>query len=105
MKLCPLCGKELKDWNSAIVRLYCPTLVKQPNCESAFYHYSKGHSATIVHLPPYRLINEGEFSYIDTFIDDDSYGYKIDTIITVPLIHLDTEENLRKRLKTILLFS
>lgn len=81
------------------------TIVEQPGqCGLNVYHYvefiTPNYTQYYIQLPPYRIVNREQTSYVDIYLENN-----VMEIMVLPLIHLDTEENLRKRLKNILLFS
>jgi len=108
---CPLCGKMLLSVGPKPADLICQTRVKFTKADLP--HYSQRDRDTndsiIWYLPPYKLINIGDFSEIWTVIDaTDTHTYwapEFKFITKVPIIHPDKPEIVTKRIKNLIIFS
>lgn len=114
MKKCPLCATTLKAGGPNNEVVFCPILVECKN--KMVYHYRFLPSEYIC-VPPYKVSavvdftedDKGEFSQTLVWqldiLKDDSNIIKWNYITDIPIFPVTSEEQLIKKLKTIVLFS
>lgn len=122
---CPVCGQMLvrnTDDAPSISRgyvpyIYCKEVVRtQDGREYNHYLEDIENNQVVITLPPYRIINRIDNRRGHSFDKVSQVGirsryktgerkYYFKTILTVPELHPDTEESLRNRIKTLLVFS
>lgn len=119
---CPLCNKPLtkqsfQDSCGYEPAIYCQETISLTGDVRIFNHYREEPELGIItmYVPPYRIINDQHGSKIGfhsqykqgrchrTRANGKKFYYK--TLIKCPLIHPDTEEKLRSRIKLLLLIS
>lgn len=103
MKTCPMCGNPLNS-SSLENSFHCLKEATYDNFIS-LSHYREDFSYTnqiIMLVPPYRLRTT---SNKVTHIDKNENGFFKTIFICPTVIHPDTEDKLRERIKIILLFS
>lgn len=107
MKNCPMCGESLHEGPSK-GELFCIS-----NTIMGHYHEQNFMQAITMYVHPYRLVtvtlqDNNRYTiiakYMVTSIQDKELQI-YQKILTVPVIHPDTEDKLRERIKLILLFS
>ena len=120
-KRCPLCEKYLTV-DDDFIEFFCPTIITLPNTDKEVSHYiEQGFNDTVLMIVmPYRIQTQSSnknleyYSKIQLYQDpldpNVGYSYQIGTrhwkyILSCPEIHPDTEENLLKRIKLLLVFS
>jgi hypothetical protein len=125
---CPLCSREcLQDYNRD--SYYCPTTVviewagniRLTHFETYVFETRRGSGRkdTVI-IPPYKIENYSDpetpseiFPFTDiSILNEDQAFYMMEArklifkrILEVPLVHLDTEERLRERIKLLLVLS
>ena len=108
-KNCPLCNKVLMDGSAEGGAIsYCPEVVILKGSRLR-NHYIEDYdkNSIVYYLLPYRIITYNDQSSISTearYKTGKKHWY-FKTILKCPLIHPDTEERLRHRLKSLLIFS
>jgi len=83
---------------------YCVSVVSYMEDKHNYYHYGEDETGWCVHLPPYRLTVstiEGS-TLLEKFDMENNYFNEIQKLDSI--IHIDSEENLRNRLKTLLIY-
>jgi len=112
---CPLCGHRLvKSPADSFPILYCETEIIVPgkfNSQRIKNHYLEDWTNKEItqYVMPYRIVtslyqgidNQSKVSILSYYSSGRSY---FKTIAKCAPLHNDTEENLRKRLKTIMVF-
>jgi hypothetical protein len=109
---CPLCGQPLvqeSDQSDFDGDYFCQTRAQVAGHSLLnHYRYSLNNENVTMIIPPYRILTDwkGESRIgIRARYKTGQQKYYFKTILTVPTIHPDTEEKLRNRIKTLLLFS
>jgi len=101
IKLCPVCGKELKPVVGICRGFSCITKVFG---EYDTRHYYEDSMRIITYVLPYRIMTiKSSCSFID-YLDHNEYPYHWEELTCTSIIQSDTEENLKKRIKNLLLF-
>lgn len=115
MKNCPLCNKDLVKGPAGEGNvIYCPEeiLLKGNRIRN---HYIEDHELTntiTYYLLPYRIItimnkcvSPRSLISIEARYKTGKKGHYFKTIVKCPVIHPDTEERLRNRIKNLLILS
>lgn len=120
---CPLCNKSMNklfDDGVDYMGWYCPKLVhlEYPDVPmvKSFPHYKDEQVNDIktIIIYPYRIVLEKHQTKIAVHVDPKSskatHGYKVGkmsfkTLVTCPPIHMDTEDKLLSRIKTLIVLS
>ena len=110
IEFCPLCNEKLVYDNGYI---HCLTIAHLPNGEKKFHYNTSYYSKwSCYYLVPYRITTyqsqDKWMSKIEEYHKHAHYLNKYTTgdikfVMEVPEMHGDTEEKMRKRLKTFLL--
>lgn len=97
---CPLCHKQLVVAKNYKENVYCPTIVE---CFSKpAYHYLKSPNEYIF-VKPYRLTSYSDKEWIVESLKGD-IDQRWHFISTVPKFEVSSEEQLIKKIKTIITF-
>ena len=111
-KFCPLCGQQLvqeSDQSDFDGDYFCQKRV-QVDGHSLYNHYRESlvNNTVSMFVPPYRIQSgwQGQSKIgVRAQYKTGKQKFYFKTILTVPTLHPDTEENLRNRIKTLLIFS
>lgn len=112
---CPVCQnhelakQSLEDTYGGDPDVFCPEVIKLPSGRVFNHfreHYKTGKLVVQrIFVLPYRIITKGDMSQISVLSQYRSGAPYFKTMLKVPVIHADTEENIIKRVKLLLLFS
>lgn len=113
---CPVCQKQelvkqsLEDCGYEIPDVFCPTVVDIGNGKVVnHYREFKTIDRVRIVLLPYRIMTEHRYgkttSNVGVLSKYKSGKSYFKTLLKLPEIHVDTEEKLMTRIKTLLLFS
>jgi|SRR5271166_6565812 len=111
---CPVCKKHelvaqsLEDSYGYAPDLFCPDVVTLPGGK-ILNHYRDFQrlNQTRMIIPPYRIITEANESKISiqSRYKSGEKNYYFKTLLTLPIIHPDSQEALLKRVKLLILLS
>lgn len=111
---CPVCQKHelltqsLEDSFGNIPDLFCPEIETMPGGKILnHYREFRQHKQIRMIIPPYRIITQNEESKvsIQSRYKTGQKGYYFKTLLKLPVIHPDSQDNLLKRIKLLLLLS
>lgn len=107
MKRCPLCNEILFDMNDNFA--VCHTRVIMPGAWGPinYFHYSirKDKVRSQIYIPPYMIVIDQKENISRLHIFDGDFTGSTFILKLNSIIQFDSESDLRKRIKTILLFS
>lgn len=112
---CPICKnhelatQSLEDTHGNDPDVFCPEIIKLPTGR-IFNHYREHYKdgqlvIQRIFAMPYRIITKRGESQISVLSKYRSGAPYFKTMLKVPAVHADLEENIIKRVKLLLLFS
>jgi hypothetical protein len=111
---CPVCNKHelviqsLEDSFGHAPDHFCPEIITLPGGKILnHYREFQGTKQVRMIVPPYRVLTESGCSKVSlqSRYKTGSQGYYFKTILKIPILHPDSQENLLKRIKLLMLLS